>query len=131
MELIVSELEAEANTEYNAISYDYRISQMLLKASSGTLPELPYDGIADEDGKTIVLAPKPKFAEWWNEYSGLDPVKESSVIANVASTAYMLDEVDASVSIVHGKNLYLPWNEGDYGVSPCRLFGPIAVFVLN
>ena len=114
---ILCELEEEANTDYNAISYDYRISQMLLEGSSGVPPEFPYNNIFDDDGKAIVLAPKSKFAAWWKQYSDGNPIQESSVISNIASTSYLLDEVDASVSIVHGKNVYLPWNDGDYGVS--------------
>ena len=39
------------------------------------------------------------------------------MISNIASTSYLQDEVGAKVSIVHGKNVYLPWNEDDYGVS--------------
>ena len=114
---ILRELEEEANTEYNAISYDYRISQMLLEGSTGVPPEFPYKNIFDENGKAIVLAPKPKFAVWWQQYSNDNPVQESSVISNIASTSYLQDEVGAKVSIVHGKNVYLPWNEDDYGVS--------------
>ena len=114
---IVSELEAEADTAYNAIAYDYRISQMLLEASSGVLPEFSYGNVANKNDKTIVFAPKPKLAKWWKQYKDLDPIKESSVITNVASSAFLLDELDVGVSFVHGKNLYLPWNKDNYGVS--------------
>ena len=114
---IVSELEAEADTAYNAIAYDYRISQMLLEASSGVLPEFSYGNVADKNNKSIVFAFKPKLAKWWKQYRELDPIKESSVITNVAASAFLLDEIDVSVSLVHGKNLYLPWIKDNYGVS--------------
>lgn len=96
MDHIVSELEAEATTAYNAICYDYRISQMLLEASSGIHPKFPYENVVDNDGKAVVLAPKPKFAKWWNDYSDQEPVKESNVITNIATTAFLLDEVPSS-----------------------------------
>ena len=117
MDHIVSELEAEATTAYNAICYDYRISQMLLEASSGIHPKFPFENVVDNDGKAVVLAPKPKFAKWWNDYSDQEPVKESNVITNIATTAFLLDEVDDGISLVHGKNLYLPWDPNRHGVS--------------
>jgi len=118
MEHIVSELEAEAGTLYNAISYDYRISQILLEGSSGLPPDFPYPNILDDDGGLVTLRPKPdKFGLWWKEYGEDDPVKESRIINNFATTAFILDDVDKDVSLIHGKSMYLPWDPYLHGVS--------------
>ena len=130
MELLVSELEAEAGTLYNAISYDYRISQMLLEGSSGVPPDFPYTKILDDGGKPITLRPKlDKFAAWWDNYGADDPVKESRVITNFGSTAYLLDDVDEGVSLIHGKAMYLPYDPYLHGVSLHKVCNLLTSFV--
>ena len=118
LERIVLELEDEADTWYNAITYDYRISQILLEGSSGAPPDFPYANV-DEGGNRIKLQPKTeKFSRWWKEYTDTyEIVQESNVMTNLGSTAFLPGDVEDGIALVHGKNMYLPWNSSIHGVS--------------
>ena len=119
LEQIVSELENEADTWYNAITYDYRISQILLEGSTGASPDFPHVNVVDEGGNQIKLLPKTeKFRRWWKEYPDTHQlVQESNVMTNLGSTAFLPGDVEDGIALVHGKNMYLPWNSSIHGVS--------------
>ena len=119
LELVVSELEDEADTWYNAITYDYRISQILLEGSTGAPPYFPFANVVDEVGNRMKLLPKTeKFSRWWKEcYDTHELIQESDIMTNLGSTAFLPGDVEDGIAIVHGKNMYLPWNSSIYGVS--------------
>lgn len=121
---IISELEEESKTIFNAIPFDMRVSQIILEASTGISQAF----IFNTKSRKVDLPNKvTKFTSWWKKYaSGYDPVKESKVISNQASMAYCPSDVE-SASIVHGKKIFLPWNSDQYGV---RLID-VNVFILD
>lgn len=88
----VAELKEEENTYFNAIPYDYRISQMISEGRYGDYsPEFPFPEMRDESGKFSVTLPSKKqlFKLWWEQWGGEgdgNPIKESSVIHNWVST---------------------------------------------
>ena len=88
----VAELKEEENTYFNAIPYDYRISQMISEGRYGDYsPEFPFPEMRDESGKFSVTLPSKRhlFKLWWSQWGGEGddtPIKESSVIHNWVST---------------------------------------------
>ena len=115
---MISEIEAEAGTIFNAVPFDLRISQMMLEAATGA----PCPFLFNTKKYHIDLPSKvDKFTSWWAELaSGYEPVKESNVVSNMASMVYKPSEVER-YSLVHGKMLYFPWDSEKYGVSPMIL----------
>ena len=89
----IEELKQEELTYFNAIPYDYRISQMITEGRyDGYSPEFPFPEMRDESGKFSVTLPSKKqlFTFWWGEWGGegdANPIKESSVIHNWVSAA--------------------------------------------
>ena len=88
----VAELKEEELTFFNAIPYDYRISQMISEGRYRNYsPEFPFPEMRDERGKFSVTLPSKRqlFKLWWTQWGGegdANPIKESSVIHNWVST---------------------------------------------
>ena len=88
----VAELKEEELTFFNAIPYDYRISQMISEGRYRNYsPEFPFPEMRDESGKFSVTLPSKRqlFKLWWTQWGGegdANPIKESSVIHNWVST---------------------------------------------
>lgn len=113
MTAVLDELDVESDTYFNAIPYDYRISQMITEGSSGTPSPFPFPKMRDErTGDAVILPDKmEKFQGWWKKW-GSDsdyPYKESRVIANYAATNLLPDHL-GDESIMHGKDPFEPWN---------------------
>ena len=74
MQAILDELDAEAGTYFNAIPFDYRISQMITEGSTGTDSPFPFPSMSDENGGPIVLPDKMQmFQGWWEKWGSEDP----------------------------------------------------------
>lgn len=92
----VAELKEEELTYFNAIPYDYRISQMISEGRyRDYTPEFPFPEMRDTSGKFSVTLPSNKklFESWWAQWGGegdANPIKESSVIHNWVSTQSLL-----------------------------------------
>ena len=95
MDSIASQLEKESTTSLNAVPYDYRISQIEEESNSWT--NLGY----------------------W-KMTTRDDIKETSIIANYASTTLLPSHVGDEV-MTHGAEMYEAWDES-LGVSTCFLF---------
>jgi len=110
MQAILDELDAEAGTYFNAIPFDYRISQMITEGSTGTDSPFPFPSMSDENGGPIVLPDKMQmFQGWWEKWGSEDPYKKSMVIANLAATNFLPHDL-GDEPIVHGNKPYQPWN---------------------
>uniref|UniRef100_A0A7S2A676 Uncharacterized protein n=1 Tax=Trieres chinensis TaxID=1514140 RepID=A0A7S2A676_TRICV len=114
MQAILDELDSEQDSYFNAIPYDYRISQMITEGSTGIKSDFPFPKMKDENGITPILPIQlpdkmDKFKEWWNKWGSEDPVKESGVIANFAATNYLPEHL-GDEPIIHGKGSYQPWD---------------------
>ena len=119
---MVTEFEHEADTIFNAIPFDLRLSQMMLEAASGK----PCHFLFNSKRYHFDLPSKvQKFTGWWEEHaSGYYPVVESRVISNMASMVYKPSEVE-EYSLVHGKKVFYPWNFKDHGVSNSRFLSQV------
>lgn len=122
---IVSELQAEAGTLYSALPYDYRISQMVVEATIGEPPEFPFKHMqtpGGEDAPEFLPGKKEKLQWWWDAYSakegeGFDPIRESSVLVNMAATNFLDEHLPEEGAIVHGTDLYAPWDPSIHKIS--------------
>ena len=111
---MMSELEAEAKTIFNAVPFDLRLSQMMLEGASGK----PCPFMFNSKKHNVTLPDKSaKFVQLWEDHGGSSygPVKESHVITNRASHVYMPQDLDEYI-LVHGKKIYLPWSRQVNGV---------------
>ena len=109
LELLVNQLEIEAPTPYNAIPYDYRISQIIVEGALGIVPEITPKILENEDGKAIRLSNNTEtFARWWKEYKHDVPFKETPVIQNFAATNIIPRHIGPEY-IIHGAKLYSQW----------------------
>jgi len=72
---ILGELEAEKDTYFNAVPYDYRMSQMITEGSTGTKSEFPFPKMKDDKGESPVQLPikMDKFRSWWNKWGSGRP----------------------------------------------------------
>lgn len=106
---VLQELKREENTEFQAIPYDYRISQIIQEGMHGTPPEFPFPLMKRADGSEYKLpAKKNKFRRWWKQYGDDEPVKESRLISNLADSNYLLKHLGGQEALVHGTNIYQP-----------------------
>jgi len=117
---ILTQLREESVTPYNTVPYDYRISQMLVEGMLGVKPDLPGTLVQNWEQETgMKLKDNSKrFDRWWNEYGSGKPVRESTVIANYASTNLLprhLEEEKAS--LIHGAKHYLPWDRNTHEIT--------------
>ena len=120
---LLDELTQESGNDFEAIPYDYRISQMVHEGQFGTPPEFPFAWMTSEDGSMISLpTKKQKFARWWSEY-GEGSMKESSIMSNFGDTHYLEDHVENHKVFVHGLNVYKALNrENDVSSSYLATF---------
>uniref|UniRef100_A0A7S4SJM4 Uncharacterized protein n=1 Tax=Ditylum brightwellii TaxID=49249 RepID=A0A7S4SJM4_9STRA len=119
---LLDQLESESDTPYNAIPYDYRISQILVEGMLGVLPEVPPLIIKEylaENGKELPIN-TGKFRKWWDMYceDEKSPIQESHVISNYASTNLSPRHLaDETASIIHGAKHYLPWEQSRHAIT--------------
>uniref|UniRef100_A0A7S4VS88 Uncharacterized protein n=1 Tax=Ditylum brightwellii TaxID=49249 RepID=A0A7S4VS88_9STRA len=119
---LLDQLESESDTPYNAVPYDYRISQILIEGMLGIPPEVPPKIIKEylaDKGRELPINTR-KFHKWWEMYCGHDqnPIRESRVIANYAGTNLSPRHlVNETASIIHGANLYLPWDKSKHEIT--------------
>ena len=102
---IVDELAHEARTPYNAIPYDYRISQIIYEASEGIQPEIPPKIL--ENHKDDLKNNTKRFQKWWEKYGNDNSMKVSSTISNFAATNILPRHLN-DASIIHGARHFLP-----------------------
>uniref|UniRef100_A0A7S4RRC4 Uncharacterized protein n=1 Tax=Ditylum brightwellii TaxID=49249 RepID=A0A7S4RRC4_9STRA len=109
LEKMVNELEKEKNTIFNAIPFDYRMSQMWTEGSKGIPSDFPFKSMIDPaTGNPVVLDPKMNtFRQWYEEYGNEQPIKQAHVIENYGATNFLPQQVEG-VPLVHGKGLYIP-----------------------
>lgn len=117
--LLLSQLKEEADTPFNAVSYDYRISQILVEGMLGIRPELP-PGIAKEWQKERGLevpSYKKRFRKWEHQL-GEDyfyAIRQSTVIANYAMSNILTSHLEnETYSIIHGARIFKPWDRTKY-----------------
>jgi len=99
---MVKELEIERTSFYNAVSYDYRLSQMFFEGSKKVPSHFPFPTLyGDTDPETAIPSKMEKFQHWWDQmgYDGF--FTQSNVIANFGLEGIFEDLSDAA--IVHGK----------------------------
>lgn len=119
LQKLVRQLDSEKDSIYNAVPYDYRISQILYQGFDGSPPKLP-STLVDRHGEKNYLEEKKNsklFSKWWNKYvqnAETNPMKESQIISNLAATNIFSDsKLNAfqkkDASIIHGAKYYLPF----------------------
>ena len=104
---IVEELEIEKDSFYGAVSYDYRISQIVTEGSKGIVSKFPFpEQLKDVDEKSLALPDKmDKFQKWWGELGDDNFVKESKIIANFGAVKDVIEDI-GDFPIVHGKQYH-------------------------
>jgi len=114
---VLNELESEADTIFNAIPFDLRISQILLEAESGVASPFIFD---TEHHQVELPSKTDVFTSWWSEHvesrHDYEPVKVSNILSNQASMLYTPDDLEM-YSVVHGnkENEFLPWDSTKHG----------------
>jgi len=120
--LLLSQLKEEADTPFNAVSYDYRISQILVEGMLGIRPELP-PGIAKEWQKERGLevpSYKKRFRKWEHQLGEdyFDAIRQSTVIANYAMSNILTSHLEnETYSIIHGARIFKPWDRTKYDIT--------------
>ena len=107
LEILIQRLEDEANTPFNAIPYDYRISQIMAQAKTGTIPEIPPKIMESYDGKEWSES-VPSIANVLTSvqrYISKAPIKQTSLIANYAATNIVTSHIGRE-HIIHGAVVY-------------------------
>ena len=109
--ILVNRLEEEANTPYNAIPYDYRISQIMVETETGIIPEIPEKiwNEQKENGWEKYLKPIEIFVDSVEKFIPENPLKETKLIANYAAT-YVLSSHIGNEVIIHGATVHEEWN---------------------
>ncbi len=110
--------ERERREVYHGISYDYRISQILLEGFLGITPNLPGGVVKQwklEHAGQEVRNNKNDFGEAWRKYGVIDgamSIRRSKVIQNFSGTNLLRRHVEESgASLIHGANFYHSWQE--------------------
>lgn len=109
--ILVNRLEEESNTPYNAIPYDYRISQIMVEAETGIIPEIPEKiwNKQKENGWEKHIAPIEIFVDSVEKFIPKNPIKETKLIANYAATNVLSSHIGNEV-IIHGATVHGEWN---------------------
>lgn len=117
---ILVQLKEESQTPYNAVPYDYRISQILVEGMLGVKPDLPQKVVQkweQETGNKLKDNSK-QFHRWWIEYGTQKPIRESTTIANYASTNLLPHHLQKEkASLIHGAKHYLPWDRNKHNIT--------------
>ena len=122
MRKFLVELQREAGSEFEAVPYDYRISQMVHEGKYGIAPEFPFPWLTKEDGNNVELATKSRYGKWdeLREDVMESPLKESQVLANFAESNYLeehISELDYTPALVHGLNVFKTWNPDSHQIA--------------
>lgn len=137
MQFLLQQLWEERGTIYNAVPYDYRISQILVQGFLGEEPELPQGIMSKKDLALETRDDKArtrKFENMWNKYGtvgGEAVMRESKVIQNFVGSALLPRQLRAvEASLVHGAMLYSGWEDYKY-VSACSSGCKFELLVLS
>jgi hypothetical protein len=108
LNLMVDELERESDGLFNAVAYDYRLSQLYFEAAMGITSTFPFPELLELEMNNEGLEPKmAKLFDWWVKYGYEGFYSRSNIIGNYGLKG-VLDDI-GSTSIVHGKQ-YNPMN---------------------
>lgn len=125
MKFLLKQLWEERETIYNAVPYDYRISQILVQGFLGEGPELPKQIMSKEDLALELRDNKDrmrKFKQMWETYgivNGEAVMRESKVIQNFVGSPLLPRQLKTiGASLVHGAVFYCGWEDFKY-VSEC------------
>ena len=114
---LFDQLEQEKKSVFNAIPYDYRISQILTQGFLGIEAQLPLDVIVADERKyysNLNRNATRKFKKAWDMYAtkdGNNVVRQSKIIQNfVGSPLLPRDRRNINSSLIHGAKLYSDWH---------------------
>lgn len=128
---IVNQMKSEAQTPFNSVPYDYRISQIAYEGSHGIVPDLNIGllrnhkddfGSFDDSENDVIMSSSvlanntKKFNRWWTLYDGNTSMKESKIISNFAATN-VLERHLSDASIIHGANMFSPWDPSEHDIT--------------
>ena len=107
LEVLINRLEEEANTPFNTIPYDYRISQIMAEAETGTTPEIPIKIKESYSGKrwNESVSSITNIFKSVQQYISKAPIKQTSLIANYAATNIVTSHIGEEY-IIHGAVVY-------------------------
>lgn len=112
MQLVVGQLEAEADQTFNEVPFDLRIAQIWVEGSLGVVTQSNFPSKTAKPSTDNTAL----FNGWWQRYgytggsSGdASIIQESDSIKNYASTI-MLQKYLGSESIIHGGSMFKQWN---------------------
>ena len=108
LNMIVDELEEEKDSYYGAVSYDYRISQIVTESSKGVASTFPFpEMLANNTAVLSSILPDKldKFQMWWDEYGDPNFLKESNIIANYGAVKDVVEDI-GDFSVVHGRQYH-------------------------
>jgi hypothetical protein len=121
MKFLLKQLWEERETIYNAVPYDYRISQILVQGFLGEDPELPKDIMSKEDLALELHDGKDRMREFkkmWDRYGIVDGeavMRESKVIRNLVGSPLLPRQLKTiEASLVHGAVFYTGWEKFRY-----------------
>lgn len=99
---MVQELEAESGGLYNAVAYDYRLSQIYFEASGSITSTFPFPRLYKGSNPEAATPSKmAKFQAWWKEMGYTGFFKQSKVVANFGLKK-IFEDLNGAL-IVHGK----------------------------
>ena len=95
---MVRELETESSGLYNAVAYDYRLSQIFFEASSSISSKFPLPRLyGSSDPEVATPSKMAKFRAWWEEMGYTGFFKQSKVVANFGLKNIFEDLNDALI----------------------------------
>ncbi|KAG7343442.1 hypothetical protein IV203_021387 [Nitzschia inconspicua] len=103
LDMMLEELEYEQEGPYNAVAYDYRLSQMYFEASKNVSSVFPFPKLLERNkNKQRLVSKTSKFQGWWKKlgYDGF--FCQSHVIGNFGLNGYF-ENIGSTTTIVHGK----------------------------
>ena len=102
LNVVVNELEEEKNSLYNAVSYDYRISQILTEATKSIPSKFPFPTLLRGVEETIALPSKMNYYQsMWNKLGHDGFLAESNVLGNYGAVKDRFEDI-GTTPIVHG-----------------------------
>ncbi len=118
LEVIVQQLEDEAQGVTNAVPYDYRIGQMIEEVQTGVLPDFSFTKIGEKG-----LELPDTVVSLMMQFDLEHDIRETPLIGDYSSTNMLPSQLKSQEVIVHGANILSSWDAGRLGVSIFNIIG--------